>query len=276
MNGSGPRRWIAGLLISIAAAMLTLSAMTLWMRSTIVDTDRTAALGESLARNEGFRVALSEVIVTRLLDNGPEVLTERREQIQESTEAALASDEFAEILGAAFGDLHSSVISGRKGQLDVSRTHALIESELLERGMAPDVVSQLPGPERLSRIVTLPDELTEAGENAVSYANQASVIVPLIALAALAGGLIISPRRWRSLATLGVLVMLSAGSTLVGLLVAGYAISHQTTDPAGREAASAAWNTIVGGLRTQLIILVVLGAIAGAAGFAVNRARSPV
>jgi len=272
---TGLRRFIAGILITIAAGALTLSAIALWTRGAIVKIEGAVALGETLVGSEPFRVALSEVMVTRMLDDATPAVEQRRPQIIAATETVLATDEFAGIMGAAFGQLHEDLLAERRAELDVSRAHALIIEELSRRGMEAAVIAELPPPSRLSRIVTLPDTLASAASSGIESADRASVVVPLIALAALAGGLLISPRRWRSLMALGILTAFSAGATLIGLVVMGFAVSHQTSDPAGQEAAGSAWSALVGGLRTQLIILIAIGAAAAVGGFAVDRARNP-
>ncbi|MGH8876380.1 MAG: hypothetical protein ACRD0P_03410 [Stackebrandtia sp.] len=248
-------RWsLAVVLLVVSAVLMGLSAVAVFARNEVLDTDRFVANVAPLARDDDVREAVSarvsdrlitaldvRELTSRILDSvqtkgGPEVLDNLADPIASGIESFVAKQVRAMVYSEQFADLwtevvraaHSSinkVLTGEQGELvdvedgkivlDLAPVFDVAKQRLADRGFG--FADKLP---EVSVTLPLMDAApVKQARTAATVLNAVAWILPFAALALLAAGVFAAPNRRRGLligsaATATVMLLLWGGLTL--------------------------------------------------------------
>lgn len=271
----GWRSWVCKLLLAVFMLSAGLTVPAVWARNQVLDTDRFVRTVAPLAAHEDIQQAVAARITSYISSAvaSSQVVTEGgalASLIPMATTAAVDSvtqdfvtspqfevlwEQVARTAHSGFQALlsggESEFFSSGNGQvvLDLSPIVAAVNDEMAARGIS----ITLPG-DRVPLIFFESEELANA-ENVSQYLDQLAVILPIIALIALAGYLLLSPNRWGALvvASLGLAIMMTV--TLVFLAMSRWLYLRELGESVDQDAATATFDILTHYLRAGLRII---------------------
>jgi hypothetical protein len=293
------------LLLTLGCLLFALSVVAIWARVVLLDTDRYVQTVAPLAESPEVQRLVADRIGDRLTaavnaeDFAREFLPPRAEplatpigravdgEIRSLVAELVASPRFQQAWNRANRRAHALVIELVTGEqvgslrleganvvLDLGELIERVKARLRERGLGP-LVDRIPLDVDRD-VVLFQSPALERAAGAVRLLKGLAIVLPVLALAALAGYVALSERRRRALvrAALGVGVAMVA---LAALLALGRAAYLSALDPAvlPRDVAATVFDVLVRALRTGVrvafVIALVVAALALLAGHAPGR-----
>jgi hypothetical protein len=240
-----------------------------WAERTLGDPETFAGLAGRMLDEPRIRTELAVVIVDPVLDDAAPELREQRAVIVATTANVLGDRRFVPVFQGVLRRAATDLVEGEGPVvLHLDRPLSLVVDEV--EPISPELAAELaqidpPEPE------VLPADRADDLRGFVAFERTASLVllfagVLLVVLAVARGGA-------------GMLLPFGttlAGACLVlfGALLAGRSILLSGLEPQSRaDAAAAAWNIVLGDLRTALLISAAAGAVAVVAGGVLGRRR---
>jgi Short C-terminal domain len=262
----GRKIGVAALLV-LGTLLWTGFGLGLWAKRQALETENWANTSEALLENEPIRTALGLFIVDRLFESAEvesqieEVLPPRLDPLAGPAAAGLkevARRNAPRLLGNAVAleawrraneAAHSellALVNGRLADGEVSLDLESLFQQIAEStGLPPDVVDRLP-PEVASLQVADGDQL-EAARDALDLFETLVWVLLVLAVAAFAGAVALSPARQRTLVAVGGCLMFAAVALVAIRRLAGNAIVDALADaPNAQAAADDAWDIATG------------------------------
>jgi Short C-terminal domain len=274
----GRKIGVAALLV-VGTLIWTIFGFGLWAKRQALDTENWANTSEALLENEPVRTAVGLFIVDRLFQSAEvesrieEVLPPRLDPLAGPAASGLkevARRNAPRLLGNAVAleawrsaneAAHSElidVVEGRAAEAGVSLDlESLFQQVAESTGLPPDVVDRLP-PEVRSLEVARGDQL-ETAQDLLDLFEQLVWVLLVLAVAAFAGAVALSPDRRRGLVAVGGCLMFAAVAVLAIRRVAGNAVVEALADaPNAQAAADDAWD-----IATSLLVDAAQGSFLG-------------
>ena len=285
------RRSTSWLLLVLGCGLVALSLLAIWLRVTLLDTDRYVDTVAPIAAEPGVQRAVAEKLETAIYSRvdfaalAREVLPERADVLAPAIERGAqsvisdrirdftASERFQELWVEANRRAHTRVVElltgGRSGRLvldedtvylDLSAAVDRVRDALQERGLTR-IASAIP-PTVDGQVELFQSSALVDAQRAVRLLKGLAILLPLLALACLAGAVFLAPSRRRGLirACVGVVIAMLA-------LVAALAVARSlyldalSQGSLPRDAASNIFDTLVALLRTGGRIVVITAVI---------------
>ena len=301
------------LLLVLGCGLVAMSLIAVYVRVTVLDTDRyvetmapiadspdvqqavAERLDVAIASRVDYAALLSEALPDQADPLAPALAGALRQAVRSRVDAFVASDEFAGLWVEANRRAHSRVVAlvttGESGRLrldddtvylDLGPAVDRVRSGLQERGL--DRLAGAIPPSVDGRVTLLQSEGFVKARRGVDLIEGLTIVLPILALLCLAGHVALSRPRRRGLLRVGLGLIVTA---LLLLAVVGIARSAYLdaidADVLPREAAADIFDALIGLLRTGLrivavaaVVLALLALVLGRADDLVARARAAV
>lgn len=305
----------AALLLILGCVLVPLGVVATWLDTQVTDTDRYVETVSPLIEDPALQQALARVVtaeVFQALDvegvtqEALGALTDRTDLapgIEEritglatpmtdgvqtfltgQVQDVVASDRFATVWSEANRVVHAQLVATLTGQtregveitdgsvsLDIAPFVEAVQDRLVDRGIG--VAERIPEVHTSFLLFEIPN-LTQA-QTAFATLDTLGTALPLIALAVLAGGVLLAHSRRRALIGAGLGVAASMLALGVALLIArGVYLSTVPPELLPREPAGTAFDTLVRFLRTSMRSVFLVGLIVAVAAYLSGRSEA--
>jgi hypothetical protein len=251
-------------LVGLAAVVLVLALIAGYVRRAGVDSDQFANRATVALSDDSVRDLIADKLTDEVVLKNQSDLIAARPIIQSVASAIVGTRAFTELFRFAVRDVHRAVFHRDKDTvaLTVGDVGTVLAAALQK--LRPSLAGQV---EATDRVELLKRDVGTFSGDMVRLADKVRFIATLLLVLTLllvAGALVLSPDRRRTISQLGVAV--TAGGVV---LVVAYgvtrslAVNHAET-PEGRAAAGAVWDAFLGDLRTAAWILAGSGAVVAA------------
>lgn len=273
------RRLAAGLLIALTAVAVTAALPALWARSAALDTDRfmttTGALGHNRNVTDAVADALSEQAVAALADN-PDLAEWVREPVRETLTRVLASEAFRWVWDKTLRTVHQQVAEQLRadgpGEVILSLRPVLdaaLDEVARRLPLAGEIHHRLPAD--AGRMVVLDQRAAEDARRAVRWIDGVTLAITAAAPLLAGGALVLSPRRRRASAYLGVAVAGAGGLVAAAPYVVAARLVAAAPPGQYRAAVQDAVGLYAGGLRSWAGVVVAAGLLLAVGSLSVGR-----
>jgi hypothetical protein len=256
------RRIVASILVVIGALLLLLSSFGWWADRYFLNSDRFTNEANEILDQEEVQDALAFAITQRISERSGRDLRIAEPVIQSIVRQIVASEPFQKIFDAAVLRAHRAVVEGGAREMVLNLSESVDNVRNALEPIAPNLAEKIPeGREVEVRI--LDKTQLDTVYDVTNLVKKGVIAITIVALLFLAGGIALSPRRWRTLALAGwvtvgffafSIVAVALGRPLTGSLIAEDAYS---------DAAEASYKVITRGLLVQGVIFVILGLVVG-------------
>jgi hypothetical protein len=267
------------------------SVPAIWARNQITNTDRYVRTVEPLASDPAIQKAIATKIsntITGRLDTQTltgEALSSRQQALRAPIASAmnsyingivkevLASSQFQQFWVDANRAVHSvvsAILAGKdtgavqlnNGALvfDLQPLYTEIQNRLVDRGI--DAAGRIQLDNRDTTFVLFDSPELAKAQNATSKLEKAAVILPIAALIALGGFLILSKDRRRAIIMAGLSLALTMAVLLLLLALARWRYLDRLSPDRDRDAMAAFFDTLLRYLRAGLRLLALVGLVA--------------
>jgi hypothetical protein len=299
------RRFLVGFLVVLSVVLIPLAGLSVWVRNLVLDTGNYVDTVAPLARNTAITDTVADRLTTRLFREvdveaeAKEVLPERaaflagpissgvETFVREAATRVLASDQFAEVWKQANRRAHDLVVKALTGEgknvtikdgdvvLNLSPIIDEVIKRLDERGVT--VFDNLAKDQKNLQVKLFDAEQLERARTAVHLLDRARIVLVVLVFVCLGAALALSGNRRRTLIRWG-LGVVAAMAIVAALLALGRAIYLDATTGADlpRDAAGAAFDTLVRFLRNGIRVIALLGLIVALAAFLSGPSRVAV
>jgi hypothetical protein len=299
------RRFLVGFLVVLSVVLLPLAGLSVFVRNLVLDTDNYVDTVAPLAENEAIRDEVADRLTTRLFqrvdvaEEAKEVLPERaaflagpissgvETFVRQAATRVLASDQFAEVWRQANERAHALVVKALTGEgenvtvkdgdvvLNLSSLIDEVIKRLDERGVT--VFDSLTEDQKNLEIKLFDAEQLEQARSGVNLLDRGRIVLVALVLVFLGVALVLSGNRRRTLIRWG-LGVVAAMAVVAALLALGRAIYLNAAEGAdlSRDAAGAAFDTLVRHLRNGIRVLAVLGILVALGAFLSGPSRAAV
>jgi hypothetical protein len=296
---SAPRwkRITATVLLVLFCICSAFSVPAIWAHNQVTNTDRYVRTVEPLASDPAIQSAVASRISTRLTDRldtqtlTGEALTSRQQALRAPIAAAMnsyidgivqeviASSQFQQFWSDANRAVHSAVsaiLAGKNtgaiqlnnGQivLDLKPLYAEIQNRLVARGI--DAASKIQLDDKDTTFVLFDSPRLAKSHRLVGYLEKTSIILPIIALLALAGYIFLSTSRRHSVIVAGIDLAVAMAVLLLLIALARWRYLDALSPDRDQDAAAAFFDTLLRYLRAGARLLALIGLVAAGIAYA--------
>lgn len=284
------RRWTAGTLIVISCILVPLSVLAIWVRNQVLNTDRYVENVKPLATNPSVIATASTNVTNQLFERvdvqqlAEEALPPRasflaapiasgvREVIGQATTRIMESDQFQRIWLEANRLAHEQLVKALTDQgkavttengkivLDLTALVTQVRDQLVSNGLT--IFQRIPIHDLNMKIELADAQQLERAQTATRILNRMSWLLPLLAILALIGGLLLSPNWRRSLIRWGIGAAFAVALIGAGLSVGRSIYLDAVTSPQlPRDTAAAVFDTLVRFLRQGVRLMIAVALI---------------
>lgn len=261
------RKVIAGFLVVVGGIVLALSSVGWWAERSFLSTGRFTSEANQILDQTEVQNALTQVVVRQLSRAAGTDLQLAEPFLASVVQQVVQSGVFRSVFDAAVSHAHELVVDRNSTNvvLDLASAYSQIQGTLEQ--VAPKLAAQLPGKQQLRVVLLKRQELTVVYDT-IDRVKKAVDVLTIAGVLLLAVGVAVAPRRWRTLA-LGGFVIVGSSAVLLLLLVVGRSVLHsRVSDPAYADAARAVYQVLTSSLVLQSVALAAIaGVIALAARF---------
>jgi hypothetical protein len=299
-GSTGPRnvpRWrriVAAVLLAVGVLLVPLSLSAIWVRRTLLDTDRYVSTVGPLAGNSEIQHGLADRVTTALFADGnvekrvAEVLPPRAAVLASPISSGLESvadraalrlfqsDRFQTLWENVNRRAHSAVVEVLTGggsrvstedgavSVNIEQIFTNVKQRLDARGITLFDDAQLPA--RYESVVLIQSKQLEEVQGAVDLLQTLAWVLPFVALLCIGGAIALSRDRRRRIMRAGMWVAVAVALQLALLSVGrNFYLEAITSSGARRGSAGAVWDQLTSFLRqsgTTVIALALVVAIA--------------
>ena len=292
---NGVPRWqraLAVVLLVIGFVLVPLSAVSIWSRNQLLNTDRYVSTVSPLADNADIQKVVATNAVDALFSSvdvsskisgalpkrakflGDTIASQAQGYAVQLTERLLASDRFQSLWDNMNRVAHAQLVNVLKDQngvnagpaklkdgkitLDISQTIETVKTELTKKGLG--FLKNVSVPPVKRTIVLIDAGGIDQARTASKILNAVAWLLPILAIGCfVAAALLVRPRR-RGTIRSGLVLFGASAFTLVLLAVGRYFYLDAATPPGGNgKAAAAVWDILLRNLRLAVIILGIIG-----------------
>jgi hypothetical protein len=265
-----PRRDLIGLLLAALAALATVAAVVaLYARAEIADRDAFADRAVAAVEVPAVRQVVARQVVVGVLERGSPDLVSFRPVLETAVGAVVATPPFRALVRRAALQAHRLLFDrGTTFVLDLADTGTVVLSAV--RSLAPDVAARLPEHADATLIDLRDRPFADDTLRAADRLHTWSIVLPLLAVALLAGAVAVTPDRSRAATRFGLGVGVVATVAAIALATARALVLRRldgndtisTTDL--RSAGGAIWDAFLGDLAGLLLISAIVGFVLAA------------
>jgi hypothetical protein len=262
------RRVISIVLAVVGSVLALIGGVMLYAREEIFDPDVFADNSSETLRDEQVRDALSEPIVDRAIDRGPDVLINIRPALDAAVDGLLESAPFRSAFRKAARKLYEAAVIKDRDEvaLTVRDTDVLVADSVEQ--VSPELAKQIPR-DLGDRVVEITDnEIVLTVVRVSERVRFLGVVLPIAALLCLVGSVAMATGdRRRALLFASTCLVVAAALGFVAYLVARSLLLARFEDETVRLAVAAVWEAFFGGLRDWILhggLLAILVAAAAA------------
>jgi len=277
------------LLLTVAYVLAPLSLLAVWVRNTVVSTDRYVATVGPLASNPAIQGEVAEYVTKQLFQQvdveklAREALPQKaeflagpltaglREFTRGTAQKFLASDAFHRLWGQANRFAHSQMvalvlgegtksvsISNGKVTLDLSSVVQAVQKRLKDAGI--DIFDQVPLKEVGGKFVLFQSKDVVKVRRGVNILRKVAFVLPVLMFASLAGAAVLSRNRRRTVLHAAIGIAIGAGALAAGFSI-GRSLYLDAVVGQHRDAAAAVFDTLLRFLRAAIRTTLALGLV---------------
>ena len=256
------RRILASILVVVGALLLLLSSFGWWAERYFLNSDRFSAKANQILEREEVQDALAFAITQQISEQSGRDLSLAEPVIQSIVREIVTSDPFQKIFDTAVLRAHHAVVEGGAREMVLNLSDSVDNVRRALRPVAPNLAQKIPKGETVEVRILDKTQLDTVYE-ITNLVKRGVIGITVLAVLFLAGGVALSPRRWRTLALAGWVTLgffaFSIVAVAVGRPVPGSFIAEDTYS----DAAQSAYKVITRGLLVQGVIFAVLGLLVG-------------
>ena len=253
------------MLVVLASVALVLALVAGYARRTVVDSDQFANRATAALDDDNVKSLVADKITDDVVLKNQQDLLAARPIIQSVASGIVGSRAFTSLFRSSVRDVHRALFD--RDEQTVTLTVADVGTVLAAaiQQVRPSLARQV---EATGNVAIVKRDVGDVGAKAVNVAETIrllGLLLGVIALALVAGAIVISPRRRHTIVELGIAIA-SAGIVLVVAysIVRSIAV-HHVEGAEDRAAAGAVWDAFLGDLRTLGWIVAGSGAVVAAA-----------
>jgi hypothetical protein len=256
--------------LTIAGAVLLLvGGLALYLREEIIDEDAFAQRSTAVLEDDAVAHAVSRELAAEVSNAGPPQLVSARPILESVFEALIGTQQFEKVFDQAARQANKLLFTReRTVVLTLEDAVSVLRSAL--EGANPKLADKIPK-DLEPELATLSDSQFSA--TALRFADDVrllGILLPLLALAAFAGGVAVAPNRRSAITRTGVAIGVVGVFALVGLIaLKTYIVNNLEgdilTQDELRAAAGAIWDGFFGGLEGWATAVGAAGLILAAA-----------
>jgi hypothetical protein len=254
----------------LAALALVLGGACLYAREELLDThafaDRTAA---ALSKAPVRRVVSREIVVQLIDQSSPDLLA-ARPLLTAVTDTVVGTDQFRSAIRLVSEQAHRLLFDrGGNVVFSVADAGTVVISAL--RTLAPSVAAKIPTDIDAKLLDLRRQSFAVRTLRIAGKVRLLGIVLPLLALALLAGAVALAPRRRQAVTRCATALAVSGVAVFVDLILLRHSIvsnlfgAEELSTHEVRAAAGALWDSYVGALSDWALGLAVLAAIVAAA-----------
>jgi hypothetical protein len=301
-----PPRWrraLVAILVILGCVLAPLSVLSVWMKTTLLNTDNYVATVAPLAKNSDVQSAIADRvtntlivdnsveqrIVDRLPDNAkfvaPKITDALASFVHEATLKIVQSEQFSTLWEEANRRAHTRVVALLEGKGgDVIHTHngaiALqigpiiekVNSALQDRGV--DAFSSAASKAADKEIVLVESSVLESGQNTTDLLQKLAVVLPILTLLCFGIAIWLSPHRRRTILRGAFGLTLGMALLLLAFNVGRHFYLDALPSTVNTDAARAVYDTLLGGLQLALRAAFAFAVIVAISAWVTGPARS--
>lgn len=252
-------------LAALGALVALVGGFLLYARQEIFVPDNLADRSKAALGDERARLAIAQPIVDGIVDSGSGELVNARPLVESIVVSALGTPPAKAAFAEAVRSIDAKLANRSPNTLLLNLTDATVIAAKALDALNPEVRRSLPKEINDVKTAILGSRLTITPLRWVHEVDVLGVVLPLVALLLLALSVIVAPVRRTAVQRAAVAVAIAAAAGLI-ILIAGKALAlAQIADPLYRDAASAAWDAVLGDLGEWAIGIGLLALILAAA-----------
>lgn len=261
------RRSAFGSILAVLAALAVASGVVgLWASRSLGNADAFAALAGGLLRDPVVRERLATVIVEPAIERSPPRVQRQRATIVATTRQILGDERFVAVFEDVLRSTHRSIFEGGgEGRLRLEPAVRAVATEI--QRFSPEVATQLRAVEPPAPVVVSADGARRVRS---LLDTERTVAIGLLAVGGILVVIAVLGAGPRALLPFGV-ALAGACVALVLLLLFARTLVGVEVASASRPAATAAFDVVIGGLRTTLLVTAAVGVAAAIAGGVLSR-----
>ena len=254
------RRIGASVLAVVAAVLLLLTTMGWWAHRYLLDSQRFTDSANRIVDDQNVQDALTVAITDQISQAAGTDLDIVQPFIGSIVEGVVQSSQFQFVFDQAVYRAHNAVVSGnaRSAVLDLSqvvdRVRAAIEP------IAPNIAKDIPDGEKL-RLTILDKSQLQTTYDTLNLMEDLVIALTVLTVVCFAGAIALSPRRWRTLALCGWVVVGLFALRLLAQRVGRGVVSGIPDVPEYSKAAGSSYQIVLHGLVVQTVAILVIGLV---------------
>jgi hypothetical protein len=259
------RQLLARLLVVVASAVIVLALLAGYARRAFIDSDQFANRATAALRDDSVRSLVAQKITDEVVLKNREDLLAARPLIESVASSVVGGRAFTGLFRTAVRDVHRAVFDRDRDTvtLTVADVGTVLGSAL--QAVRPSVARKV---ETTGTVEVVRRDLGSIGGDLARIGDRIrslALLLLVLSVVLVAGALIASPDRRRTVVGLGVGAAVGGVLLLVALGVVRSLAVDQVEGPEARAAAAAVWDAFLGDLRTATWILAGSGAVIAAA-----------
>ena len=251
------RRIGASILAVLTAILLLLSSLGWWANNYLLDSPQFTKSANEVLDQEHVQTALAAAITDQISHAAGTDLQFAEPFINSIVSGVVQSSQFQTVFDNAVLHAHKAIVGGgaRAAVLDltdvVDRVRASIEP------IAPKIADQIPSGEKL-RFRLLDKTQVNSFYDTLNTVKDLVVVLTILTVLCFAGALALSPRRWRTLALTGWVVLGLFSVRLLAQHIGRGIVGGLSSRAEYSSAAKAAYTVILHGLAVQTIVIIAI------------------
>ena len=252
------RRILASILVVLGALLLLVSSFGWWANRYFLNSERFSAKASQIVANEDVQDALTVAITTQISKSAGRDLRVAEPIIGTIVHQVVQSEQFKTVFDAAVLRAHKAVVGGGGRQVVLNLTETLDDVKSALGTIAPNLADKIPPGDQV-QVRILDKTQLDTIYDITNLTKKAVVGVTILALLFLAGGVALSPRRWKTLALAGWVTLGVFAFSLIGVVTGRMITGSLVKRDEFRPGVEAAYRIITRGLIVQAFVIGILG-----------------
>jgi hypothetical protein len=258
-------------LVVLAAALAFAGGVTLYVRTEIVASHAFADRAVDALERDPLRRVVSREITVQLVERGSADLVSARPVVESVVGFVVRTQPFRRVFRSAAFNANRLLFvrEGGNAAFDLADVGTVVASAL--RGVSPTVARRIP-PDAAARLLELRKRsFATSTLRFADHVRMLGIVLPLLAVVALAFAIAVAPDRPRAITRAGVALGVAGAALAIALVVArAYVVHHvygsdEVTNAEVRDAAGALWDAYFHDLLVWALGLGALALVVGAA-----------
>jgi hypothetical protein len=261
-----PRSHGASIALAVLGAVLALvGGFLLYARQEIFEPDNLADNARRALEDDRTRLAIAQPIVDGIVDSGSGELVNARPLIESIVVSALASRPAKAAFTEAVKAIDTKLANRAPNTLLLNLTDATVVAARALDALSPQLGGKVPKEIDNVKTAILDSEITITPLHWIHQIDLFGILLPILAILFLVASVGFAPSRRRAVQRAGIAVAAAAVVGVVILVVGRSLALAQIADPLYRDAASATWDALLGGLFVWTVGIGVLSLLLAAA-----------